>query len=42
MSVRTRLDYVLFVGAAMRSAMVGHMQTAGPKNMLPPGRAPQE
>lgn len=32
-------DYVLFVGAAMQSAMVGQMEAAGVKNMLPPGVA---
>lgn len=40
----TSADYVLFVGAAMQSAMVGQMEAAGMKNMLPPGvtkRPPQ-
>src|SRR5262249_22222324 len=35
----TSTDYVLFVGAAMQSAMVGQMEAAGMKNMLPPGVA---
>src|SRR5262245_42376126 len=37
-------DFVLFLGAAMQSAMVGQMEAAGMKNMLPPGitkRPPQ-
>lgn len=30
-------DYVLFLGAAMQSMMVGQMEQAGMRNMLPPG-----
>jgi hypothetical protein len=30
-------DYVLFLGAAMQSMMVGQMEAAGVRNMLPPG-----
>jgi hypothetical protein len=30
-------DYVLFLGAAMQSMMVGQMEAAGMRNMLPPG-----
>ena len=30
-------DYVLFLGAAMQSMMVGQMEMAGMRNMLPPG-----
>jgi hypothetical protein len=30
-------DYVVFLGAAMQSMIVGQMEAAGMKNMLPPG-----
>lgn len=40
----TSTDYVLFLGAAMQGAMVGQMEQAGLRGMLPPGitqRPPQ-
>jgi hypothetical protein len=33
----TSTDYVLFMGAAMQALMVGQMELAGMKGMLPPG-----